>query len=127
LHDGVLHTVDLADLRVPRCANCGELVFGNEACAQISQALRERLALLTPEQIRHNRELLGLSRRALAERLRVTEALVEQWETGLVMQSGLADRALRGCFAVPAYRAALADMTHDPTLGTAVVEAGTPG
>jgi DNA-binding transcriptional regulator YiaG len=121
LHDGRLYTIAIPQLTVPRCANCGELVFGNQACEQISQALRAQLHLLTPDQIRTNRELLGLSQKELADRLRVSEDLIAQWENGLLMQSGLADRALRGCFAVPAYREALADMTHDPALGTLVV------
>jgi DNA-binding transcriptional regulator YiaG len=121
LHDGTLHAVPIPELTVPRCAHCGELVFGIEACTQISQALRDHLHLLSPEQIRGNRQLLGLSRRDLAEQLRITEELLGQWEDGLVIQSGLADRALRGCFAVPAYRAALVNMARDPAVGTVVV------
>lgn len=120
-HDGRLHTVEMQQLTVPRCGHCGELVFGNQACQQIEQAVRAQLHLLSPEQIRVNREQLGLSRRELAERLRVSEELVEQWEEGLMIPSGLADRSLRGCFAVPAYRKALADMSQDPNLGEIVV------
>jgi DNA-binding transcriptional regulator YiaG len=120
-HDGQLYTVEVPQLTIPRCANCGELVFGNQASEQIEQALRAQLHLLSPAQIRANREQLGLSRKELAERLRVSEELVEQWEEGLMIPSGLADRALRGCFAVPAYRKALADMSQDPNLGEVVV------
>lgn len=120
-HDGSLHTIQIPQLTIPRCDHCGELVFGNHASDQIAEAVRNQLHLLSPEQIRGNREQLGLSRQQLAERLRVNEELVARWEEGLLIPSGLADRALRGCFAVPAYRKALADMNLDPRLGTAVV------
>src|SRR4029450_7835500 len=117
LHDGFLHKVQVARLTVPRCGRCGELVFGDDAGQQISNALRDHLHLLRPEQIRQNREKIGLDRKELAERLRVAEELIEQWEEGMVVQTGLADRALRGCFAVSAYREALAEMSQNPNLG----------
>ncbi len=60
-YEGRLHTVLVPQLRVPRCANCGELAFGNEASDQISDALRRQLGLLTAEQIREGRATLGLS------------------------------------------------------------------
>lgn len=121
LHDGGLHRVVVPQLTVPRCGNCGELVFGNDAAEQIARVLRIQLSLLSPEQIRANREQLGLSRSELGERLRVAEEQVAEWEEGQVTQSGLADRALRGCFAVPAYRQALVEMNQNPDLGAIVV------
>ncbi len=62
-HDGRHYTVEVPRLRVPRCSACGELVFDNEADDQIAQALRQQLGLLSGEQIRKNREDLGLSQR----------------------------------------------------------------
>ena len=55
-HDGCRYRVDIPQLTVPRCDNCGELAFGNHACEQIEQAVRVQLHLLSPEQIRGNRE-----------------------------------------------------------------------
>jgi hypothetical protein len=40
-------------LRVPRCDACGELIFDNDAADRIQQALRERLGLPSPDQIRN--------------------------------------------------------------------------
>ena len=81
-HDGRLYTVELPRLRVPRCSACGELVFDNEADKQIAQALRAQLGLLAGEQIRHDREALGLSQRVLAEHLGVAVETISRWETG---------------------------------------------
>src|SRR5438128_977631 len=60
-HDGELHTIEVPHLEVPQCGNCGEYVFDNHADDQISQVLRAKLHLLTPEQIRASREALSLS------------------------------------------------------------------
>lgn len=69
LHDGRLHKVRVADLRVPRCRACGELLFDNEAHEQSSAALRTHLHLLQPEQIRTNRRGLGLTQAQLGKTL----------------------------------------------------------
>src|SRR5436305_1302548 len=55
LHDGCLHPIDIPELTVPRCRACGELIFDNGADEQILRAVRARLHLLGPEQIRANR------------------------------------------------------------------------
>ena len=60
-HDGRLYVVEVPKLRVPRCGECGELVFDNVADDQIANALREQLRLLSCSEIRRNREQLGLS------------------------------------------------------------------
>ena len=62
-HDGRLYNVEVAQLRVPRCGACGEIVFDNDADEQIARALRDKLGLLSWEQIRANRDALGLSQR----------------------------------------------------------------
>src|SRR6266436_7670399 len=82
LFDDGLHTVEIPQLEVPRCENCGELLFDNHAEHQIYQAFRAQLHLLQPEQIRANRESLGLSEKQLAELLGVAEEMVSQWEDG---------------------------------------------
>jgi DNA-binding transcriptional regulator YiaG len=119
-HDGRLYRLDLPDLRVPKCSNCGELVFGNDADDQITQALRAHLRLLTPEQIEESRRKLGLLRNELAERLGVTEEMVEGWESGLLVQSRAVDNLLRVYFALPGVRAVLTGANQDPGLGVQV-------
>jgi len=43
LHEGQLVTVDIPQLSVPRCRNCGELVFNYSADEQIAQALQAQV------------------------------------------------------------------------------------
>ena len=81
-HDGRLYTVEIPRLRVPQCGACGELVFDNEADKEIARGLREQLGLLLGDQIRKNREELGLSQRSLAEHLAVAVETISRWETG---------------------------------------------
>src|SRR3990170_67831 len=94
-HDGRLYTVEIPKLHVPRCADCGELVFDNEADAQIANALRAQLGLLSPEQIRKNREVLKLSQRELAEHLGVAVETISRLENGALTQTRAMDRYLR--------------------------------
>src|SRR5580700_8277361 len=65
-HDGRAYVVTVAELKAPRCENCGELVLDAPANRQITEALRQKLRLLTPEQIRRNRDTLGLTQKQLA-------------------------------------------------------------
>lgn len=59
-HDNRLYEVPVPGLEIPRCRSCGELVFTNHVDEQITAALRAQLRLLTPEQIRASRKVLGL-------------------------------------------------------------------
>ena len=119
-HDGRLYTVQIPDLRVPRCGVCGELVFDTRADEQIAQELRSQLGLLSASQIRANREELGLSQRQLAERLGVAVETISRWETGALTQSRAMDRYLRVYFGVPAVRVALESNDVFPSLGLEV-------
>ncbi len=116
-HDGRLYTVEIPGLRVPQCGACGELVFDNDADQQIARALREQLGLLSGDQIRNNREDLGLSQRVLAEHLGVAVETISRWENGALTQTRAMDRYLRVYFGVPAARAALVGQESDPSLG----------
>lgn len=119
-HDGRLYTVAVPQLRVPRCVACGELVFDNEADEQIARALREQLGLLPGDQIRKNREALGLSQRVLAEHLGVAAETISRWENGVLTQTRAMDRYLRVYFGVPAARAALLGQSGTADLGVQV-------
>jgi HTH-type transcriptional regulator / antitoxin MqsA len=119
-HDGRLYEVEVSRLRVPRCRACGELVFDNDADAQIAAALRRQLGLLSADQIRANREQLGLSQRELAEHLGVAVETISRWENGVLTQTRAMDRYLRVYFAVPAVRAALLRAPSPPSLGAHV-------
>jgi HTH-type transcriptional regulator/antitoxin MqsA len=119
-HDGRLYAVEIPSLRVPHCSACGELVFDNDADQQIAQALREQLGLLSGDQIRKNREHLGLSQRVLAEHLGVAVETISRWENGALTQTRAMDRYLRVYFGVPAARAALVGQSGSSSLGVQV-------
>ena len=116
-HDGRLYSVKVPKLRVPRCKACGELVFENEADEQIASALREQLGLLSPEEIRGNRDKLSLSQRELAEHLGVAVETISRWENGVLIPSRAMDRYLRLYFTVPAARTALTSSSAISPLG----------
>lgn len=119
-HDGRLYTVEVPSLQVPKCGNCGELVFDNTADEQIAQALRQQLGILSGSEIRKNRETLGLSQRALAEHLGVAVETISRWENCVLTQTRAMDRYLRVYFGVPAARIALAEHSATFRLGTRV-------
>ncbi len=119
-HDGRVYELAIADLRVPKCSACGEMVFSTRVDEQISDALRASLYLLTPEQIQQARHKLGLGVGELAERLGVSEESVYQWESGLQIQSRAIDNLLRLYFALPNARAFLSGAKQHPELGLTV-------
>lgn len=119
-HDGRLYVVDLPRLRVPKCGECGTLVFDNDADEQIAKALREQLGLLSGEQIRKNRDALGLSQRVLADHLGVAVETISRWENSALTQTRAMDRYLRVYFGVPAARAALVGELGNTVLGVRV-------
>jgi putative zinc finger/helix-turn-helix YgiT family protein len=119
-HDGRLRTVEIPRLRTAQCGACGELVFDHDADKQIAQALRKQLGLLSGDQIRKNREALGLSQRVLAEHLGVAVETISRWENGALTQTRAMDRYLRVYFGVPAARAALVDQSGASPFGTHV-------
>ncbi len=119
-HDGVLHTVETPELVVPRCQECGALYFDNHAEEQISRAFRDQVHLLHPEQIRANRQTLGLSVPQLAVRLGVAVDLLANWEEGLQFQSRAHDNLLRAFFALPEVRTALRAEGPNPAFGSVV-------
>ena len=119
-YEGVRHAVDVPQLVVPRCETCGELHFDNYADDQINQAFRAQLRLLSPGQIRANREALGLSPNELAARLGVPAESVQRWEDDLQIQTRVEDNFLRLYFALPQVRSVLTGGGAGAELGTAV-------
>jgi putative zinc finger/helix-turn-helix YgiT family protein len=107
-HDGRLYTVRVPLLQVPRCLSCGELLFDNVADEQISRALRQKLRLLQPEEIRGKLDTLSLSQAQFAQRLGVAKETVSRWVTGSMIQSRALDNLMRLYFGLPEARAVLA-------------------
>jgi hypothetical protein len=50
LYEGRVYDVDTPQLVVPRCGECGELYFDNNAEEQVSRTFREQRQLLQREQ-----------------------------------------------------------------------------
>ena len=95
------------DIEIPICRNCGEKVFTENVDAQLCDALRRHLQLLTPAQIREAISRLGLSRKEVADRLGVSEDLLWRWENGFSIQSRAMDNLLRLFFQIPEVRTVL--------------------
>lgn len=120
LHDGTLHTVDVPQLVIAQCGNCGERVFHNQSEEQIDRAVRSHLRLLSPDNIRSARLAFGLNEKSLADRLGVPEDTISCWEEGQEIQSRPMDNLLRVFFALPQVRSVLSGPTQDPNLGITV-------
>ncbi len=106
-HDGRLYEIPIPELHAPRCAACGELIFGNDTDEQINLALRAHLGLLQAAEIRAGREKLGLTQRQLADTLGMASESISRWETGLLIQSRASDNLLRLFFEIPQVRVRL--------------------
>ncbi len=97
-HDGRKYSVALADFRVLKCQNRGELVVDDEADEVLAKALRDAAGLLTPAEIRRSRESLGYTRQQLADSLRISMFTLSRWETGVQILQRAMDAFLRVFF-----------------------------
>lgn len=97
-HDGRAYSVTVPDLAVHRCEKCGAVSLDDVADHRLSDALRHEAGLLTPAQIRHSREELGLTQKHLAELLQVSDSTLSRWETGAQIQQRCLDKLLRVFF-----------------------------
>jgi putative zinc finger/helix-turn-helix YgiT family protein len=116
--DGVLHELHLPGIEVPRCQTCGGLTITSAVDERVNDALRLRLRLLTPAQMREGIKKLGLKQQELAEKLGVAPETISRWVNGALIQSRAMDNFLRVYFAVPEVRAVLQGTGQDPNLGT---------
>jgi putative zinc finger/helix-turn-helix YgiT family protein len=119
-HDGIVYEFLLPSVEIPRCQTCGETYTTSAIDDQVSDALRARLNLLTPLQIRKGIERLGLKQQELAERLGVAPETISRWVNGALIQSRAMDNLLRLFFALPEARRVLRGKNQDPDLGIAV-------
>lgn len=111
-HDGRLHTFTMPNLELPVCQDCGARVFTEAVDAQVNNALRAHLKLLTPAQIREGINRVGLSQKEIASRLGIAEATLSRWLNETQIQSRAMDNFLRAYFALPQLRAVLCQDTE---------------
>src|SRR5258706_11926497 len=72
-HDNKLVEVHVPHLIVPKCAECGELVFTRSANSQLAEELRRTLGVLQPEEIRDQLKEIGATQKQLAEEMNVSQ------------------------------------------------------
>jgi putative zinc finger/helix-turn-helix YgiT family protein len=81
------------------CESCGERFFTPQQSRDLSRRMknqvRQRLGLLSPEQIVKIRHKLHLSQQDLEQLFGLGAKVVTRWETGRVVQAKAADIALR--------------------------------
>jgi putative zinc finger/helix-turn-helix YgiT family protein len=123
-HDGRLHRLHIAQLQVNQCGSCGEVLFSNATDDQVTQALREHLVLLTPEQIRGALGALGMMQKDFAEHIGVAAETVSRWMSGTQIQSRAMDNLMRLFFAFDTVRVALPAPHPDKNLGVNAVGIG---
>jgi hypothetical protein len=97
-HDGSLYELALPALEAPRCQNCGEVVIDDAADEQISQALRDIVGLISPDDIRRCIKRLGLTQRQFATEVRIAPETVSRWLTRAQIQSKVYDDTMRRFF-----------------------------
>lgn len=115
-HDGRLHKFHIVALQVNKCVACGEILFDNVTDDQISQALRDHLGLLSPQQIREALRTLGLKQKGLGDRIGVAPETISRWISGTHIQSRAMDTLMRLFFAFENVRSALSSVP-DQNLG----------
>ena len=115
-YEGRILDIHIPDLEAPRCEHCGEPVLDDAANLRISREVRLHLGLLTPEQIRLNRESIGQTQDQLASQLGLPVATLSRWESGHQLQQRAMDRLLRLYFTSPEARIVLSDESklHEP-------------
>jgi putative zinc finger/helix-turn-helix YgiT family protein len=94
-HDGQSYEITLPNVPVPTCSRCGEVIVTSELAERVTAELRRTAGLLLPQTIQEQREALGLTRSQLAAALRIAEATLTRWETGMQLQSRALDLLLR--------------------------------
>jgi putative zinc finger/helix-turn-helix YgiT family protein len=103
-HDGRAYQITVSEVPVLRCDHCGTIILGDAADQMLSDALRQQAGLLTPSQIRHAREGLGLTQKGFAAALKISESTVSRWETGAQVQQRSMDLLLGAFFELEALR-----------------------
>jgi len=119
-HDGRESPIVIEDVDIPTCGKCGHRVLDRSTLERITEQTYVQLGLLTPQQIRAQREGLRLTQQQMQELLGLGGNTLSRWETGHVYQSRALDRFLRVFFADDRVRQMLE--IEDWTLPLAPVE-----
>lgn len=118
-YDGTVYDLTVT-MPLNKCDNCGATTLDNASHEATYHALRERIGLLHPHEIRAARMSLGLTQQQLAAALGCASESISRWESGMVLQSRVYDRILRAFFQLPALRDFFERLDGDSSLGRAV-------
>jgi DNA-binding transcriptional regulator YiaG len=116
-HDDKTYQIEIPKLLAPKCRNCGSISFDHYADDQISDALRAKIGLMSPEEIKARRLALELTPEELSQRIGYTDETIEKIESRCRVQSRALDNMLRLYFAFPNVREALNGGVPDRNLG----------
>ena len=83
------------DVPVRRCEACDFEYLDDEAERLKHGAICRHLGVLSPDEIRHIRKELGMTRAKFAQVTGFGEASLNRWENGLTIQTHANDRYLR--------------------------------
>ena len=87
--------VEVSDVPVQVCDQCGEQYLGPEAAKAQHMAVCRALGLLTPDQIKAIRERFGPTQAEFARLTGIGEATISRWERGRMLPNRAMDRYLR--------------------------------
>jgi putative zinc finger/helix-turn-helix YgiT family protein len=108
-------TVEVPDLPVEVCDQCGEQYVGPTAASAQHRAVCRALGLLTPEEILSIRTRFGPNQAAFAALTGIGVATISRWERGRLLQNRAMDRYLRLFRANPGIYELLKSLTTAPS------------
>ncbi|HYV39424.1 MAG TPA: type II TA system antitoxin MqsA family protein [Gemmataceae bacterium] len=126
-YEGKAYHVVTEKLPAPQCRECHSIYPDAQANRLITAEFRRQARILSPGQIRQDRESLGLTQKQLANALGCAEATISRWETGSQIQQRSSDNFLRVFFGIPAAREALTDDARLQRLGFVATSAQLAG
>ncbi|MBN1396376.1 MAG: hypothetical protein JW959_15230 [Pirellulales bacterium] len=97
-HDGSVHEIAIPQMHVLKCRSCGDVLFDDITDEQISQALRNHLGLLSPQEIREQLQRFGLTQKDFSACIRIAPETVSRWLSGAYIQSCAYDTLMRMFF-----------------------------
>jgi DNA-binding transcriptional regulator YiaG len=115
-HDGRSYSFTVPNIELLKCSSCQEQVLPNNSLIRIYDKLRSEAGLLSPAEIRDNRNRLGLTQDALATHLNIAKETISRWETGGQIQQRGYDTLLRVYFALKSVPDYLAPKLPGPAL-----------
>jgi putative zinc finger/helix-turn-helix YgiT family protein len=123
-HDGSMYQVTVPGLEVLECRQCQARMLSDESSEKLNDALRLRVGLLTPREIKQKRKDLGLSQQELADYLQVAPETVSRWETGAQIQQRTMNRHLLGLFQIPELREFYRELNESHSKNGATTNSG---